>query len=141
MLQPRPRRVLVVDDDASSAHALSALLSGDGFEVLEKHASSEAIARVDGGSVDAIVADCDLPRAGIVDVVRSAKGAHVPVVYVLSADDFLPAVADVDEGAFRVFEKPLRYEELVRRLRDDLDAAAHACPPGEPSLRRALSAG
>src|SRR6185436_9847889 len=58
----RPRRILVVDDEAEMADVMSEILSRDGHEVETASNGVEALARLQGARWDLVVSDIKMPK-------------------------------------------------------------------------------
>ncbi|MBP2149176.1 response regulator [Xanthobacter flavus] len=78
----RPRRVLVVDDDAAARHAVRTLLAREKAQIVEAASAEAALEVVAAGDLDCIVLDLGLPgMSGFELIERLAEGdRHVPVV-------------------------------------------------------------
>ncbi|NMN57431.1 CheY-like chemotaxis protein [Xanthobacter sp. SG618] len=78
----RPRRVLVVDDDAAARHAVRTLLAREKAQIVEAASAEAALEVVAQGDLDCIVLDLGLPgMSGFELIERLADGGkHVPVV-------------------------------------------------------------
>ncbi|QRG07055.1 response regulator [Xanthobacter dioxanivorans] len=78
----RPRRVLVVDDDAAARHAVRTLLAREKAEIVEAGSGEEALEVAAKTELDCIVLDLGLPGMSGFDLIeRLAEGEHpVPVV-------------------------------------------------------------
>lgn len=123
-------RILIVEDEADLARALSLSLEEAHFAVDAAADAGEARFMLEEMSYDAIVLDVMLPGPSGWDVLRDLRQAGVPTpVLVLTA---LDAVADrvrgLDLGADDYLSKPFAVAELVARLRALVRRAA-----GNPS--------
>jgi signal transduction histidine kinase/ActR/RegA family two-component response regulator len=67
-------RVLVVDDEPDTLEALSAALAGYGARVRTALSTREALASLDGGDVDVLVADIGMPGEDGYALVRELRG-------------------------------------------------------------------
>jgi CheY-like chemotaxis protein len=108
-------RVLVVEDETPARDGLVELLRGDGFDAEGAADGAEALARLLGLPVQAVVADLTMPGMGGLELAERlrARGSMVPIVLVTARDGNGSACRDVDA----VLRKPLDYGELLRRLR------------------------
>jgi CheY-like chemotaxis protein/HPt (histidine-containing phosphotransfer) domain-containing protein len=113
--QPRPElngvRVLIVEDNPLHRHVLSRQLQKWGIRPSEAATAPEALQRVEGGGVDLIILDQQLPRddgAGLLrDLRRNANFKDLPVVSVSS----LGCKAGV-EPTTRCVSKPVKPAQL-----------------------------
>ena len=119
----RTSHILIVEDSATQAESLSALLEEQGAQV-EVAASAElALARLadDGRPLpDLILSDILMPGLSGYELTRRVKDdsrmAHVPVVLLTSLSDPLDIVRGLECGADNYVTKPYDPEYLVARL-------------------------
>jgi len=117
MSEHRPRRILLVDDDASLLVVLSEQLRDDGYEVATARDGLEALRRLEAGWPDLILLDLMMPRVDGLALARRIKAeADLPII-VLSAIDTADSKARLlDEVAEDYVSKPYHYPELRARI-------------------------
>jgi two-component system, OmpR family, KDP operon response regulator KdpE len=117
MMEHRPRRILLVDDDPSLLVVLSEQLRDDGYEVATARDAGEAVRRLEAGWPDLIVLDLTMPRVDGLALARLIKAeADLPIV-VLSAIDTADSKARMlEEVAEDYVSKPYHYPELRARI-------------------------
>jgi two-component system KDP operon response regulator KdpE len=120
-------RVLVVDDDAALARALTINLRAHGWDVTAAATGAAALDVVASARPDVVLLDLGLPDMPGLDVIQGIRGwTRVPIV-VLSArqlgDDKVDAL---DAGADDYVTKPFAMNELLARLRAAVRRAAPA---------------
>ena len=117
MIEHRPRRILLVDDDANLLVVLSEQLRDDGYDVATARDGQEALRRLDGGWPDLILLDLMMPRIDGLALAREIKAhADLPII-VLSAIDTADSKAHLlDEVAEDYVSKPYHYPELRARI-------------------------
>jgi len=117
MIEHRPRRILLVDDDAGLLVVLAEQLSEDGYEVATARDGQEAMRRLEGGWPDLILLDLMMPRIDGLALARQVKAsADLPII-VLSAVDSADSKARLlDEVAEDYVTKPYHYPELRARI-------------------------
>ena len=117
MIEHRPRRILLVDDDASLLVVLSEQLRDDGYEVATARDGGEALRRLEAGWPDLILLDLMMPRVDGLALARRIKNeADLPII-VLSAIDTADSKARLlDEVAEDYVSKPYHYPELRARI-------------------------
>ena len=117
MIEHRPRRILLVDDDPSLLVVLAEQLSDDGYEVATARDGQEALRRLEAGWPDLILLDLMMPRVDGLALARQIKaGADLPII-VLSAIDTADSKARLlDEVAEDYVAKPYHYPELRARI-------------------------
>jgi DNA-binding response OmpR family regulator len=112
-------RILLVEDDATLAHAIARALRAENF-VVDVADNGE-----DGGHLgsteryDAAVLDLGLPIRDGVSVLRDwrAQGRALPVLILTARDAWSEKVAGFKAGADDYLTKPFRMDEVVMRLR------------------------
>jgi two-component system OmpR family response regulator len=122
--------VLVVEDNARLARALSRGLEAEGFVVDLAGDGPGGLEAARHGRYDALVLDIMLPGMSGYQIVRSlrAEGAWVPIL-LLSAKDGEYDVADgLDAGADDYLTKPFSYVVLLAKLRALVRRGAQARP-------------
>ncbi len=117
MMEHRPRRILLVDDDASLLVILAEQLRDDGYEVATARDGQEALRRLEAGWPDLILLDLMMPRVDGLALARHIKAeADLPII-VLSAIDTADSKARLlDEVAEDYLAKPFHYPELRARI-------------------------
>ena len=117
MIEHRPRRILLVDDDPNLLVVLSEQLRDDGFEVATARDGQEAMRRLEAGWPDLILLDLMMPRVDGLALARQIKAeADLPII-VLSAIDTADSKARLlDEVAEDYVAKPYHYPELRARI-------------------------
>jgi len=117
MIEPRPQRILLVDDDSNLLVVLSDQLRDDGYEVATARDGGEALRRLEAGWPDLILLDLMMPRVDGLALARQIKAeADLPII-VLSAIDTADSKARLlDEVAEDYVSKPYHYPELRARI-------------------------
>ncbi|MFF9194308.1 response regulator transcription factor [Streptomyces sp. NPDC014779] len=126
-------RVLVVEDDAQLARALTINRTARKYDVDAAHDAATALRLAAGVQPDAILLDLGLPDMDGIDVIRALRGWNRSPVLVLSAstgsEDKIRAL---DAGADDYMTKPFSMDELLARLwaatRRIAEAPAHVRP-------------
>jgi DNA-binding response OmpR family regulator len=117
MNEPRPHRILIVDDDPSLLVVLTDQLRGDGYEVTTARDGAEAMHRLEAGWPDLILLDLMMPRVDGLALAHQIKAdADLPII-VLSAIDSADSKARLlGEVAEDYVSKPYHYPELRARI-------------------------
>jgi DNA-binding NtrC family response regulator len=131
-------RVLVVDDDAASRRLLSAIVEGEGIEVVEAEDARGGRDRIEHLPVDVVVLDLHLPGADGLDLLAHLRRVvpEVPVVMLTADADVRTAVRAVRAGAFDYLTKPIDPAEVTVTVRRALET--RALQSEVQSLRRQL---
>jgi len=120
--------ILVVEDNPMVAVSIARVLGQAGYSVVRAERPSEAIAAVDaqGDDIKGVVTDYLLPEMRGSELIAhlAARGFSPPVLFV---SGYAPAEGEVPASASaRFLQKPFQGHELLRALRDLLDAPAAA---------------
>ncbi|MBL77964.1 MAG: DNA-binding response regulator [Acidimicrobiaceae bacterium] len=111
-------RVLVVEDEASFADALTVGLEREGFEVEVAADGVAALEAFDRREPDLVLLDLMLPRLSGLDVCRQIRTrSQVPVIMVTAKGAEVDTVVGLEVGADDYVTKPYRLRELVARMR------------------------
>lgn len=129
-------KILVVDDHPSSRMTAVALLSVEGYEVLEAESGPIALKRVVEGNPDLILLDVMMPGMDGFEVCRRLKEDEqtrlIPVVFITALNDKRSRIMGIEAGGDDFLSKPFdrlelaaRVKSLVRqkRLNEDLEHA------------------
>jgi putative two-component system response regulator len=129
-------KILVVDDHPSSRMTAVALLSVEGYEVLEAESGPIALKRVVEGNPDLILLDVMMPGMDGYEVCRRLKEDEqtrlIPVVFITALNDKRSRIMGIEAGGDDFLSKPFdrlelaaRVKSLVhqKRLNEDLDHA------------------
>jgi two-component system OmpR family response regulator len=112
-------RILVVEDNATLAAGLAAVLKGSGYAVDVVGDGASAVAVVATERFDLVILDLNLPEMDGIDVLRTIRGRQDDVaVLILSARHSLTErVTGLNLGADDYMIKPFDVEELEARVR------------------------
>jgi PAS domain S-box-containing protein len=120
------KRVLVVDDEATVAHATSLLLELEGFVVDVAHGLTDALELTRAHTPDVVVSDFHLQGnttgADVIASIRAQAGAAIPAVFV-TGDTSKFARSGTQIAAAIVLSKPTRAEDLLGAVRAHLASA------------------
>jgi putative two-component system response regulator len=131
-----PPKILIVDDHPSSRMTAVALLSVEGYRVLEADNGPEALKRVVEIDPDLILLDVMMPGMDGFEVCRLLKQDEqtrlIPVIFVTALNDRRSRIMGIEAGGDDFLTKPFdrlelsaRVKSLVhqKRLNEDLDHA------------------
>ena len=110
---------LVVDDEPSFRRVLRTSLATSGFAIEEARSGEEAVAILGRSDFDLVLLDVNMPGMGGVEACREIR-AHMPeigIVMVTVQDAESEIVKALEAGADDYVTKPIRFRELVARLR------------------------
>lgn len=130
-------RILIVDDDITFALMLRTWLSKRGFGV--ETASSVAAARkaLGSGVFSLVLSDMRLPDEDGIALLQWMAGAGItaPVIVMTSYAEIQNAVRCMKLGARDYVAKPVNPDELLKKIREALDAPAAQAPAAKPAPR------
>ncbi len=110
--------VLVVEDEASFAEALTLGLGREGFAVTVSSDGADALRRFEEIDPDIVLLDVMLPTLSGIDVCRAIRAtSNVPIIMVSAKGEELDMVVGLEVGADDYVMKPYRLRELVARMR------------------------
>ncbi|HHQ47580.1 MAG TPA: sigma-54-dependent Fis family transcriptional regulator [Acidobacteria bacterium] len=116
--------IFLVDDDEGSRDAMRRALERVGYDVRAFGSAEEALARLEAGDpVDVIVSDVRMPGMDGYDFLRAVRADHpdLPFLLVTAFGDVDDAVAALQEGADDYLTKPVKMQELRRRVQLHLE--------------------
>jgi two-component system, chemotaxis family, chemotaxis protein CheY len=82
--------IMIVDDSMSLRQVVSITLKGAGYDVLEAHDGSDALAKLTGQKIHLIISDVNMPNLDGIGFVKAAKQ--------LAAYRFTPVIMLTTEG-------------------------------------------
>ena len=116
-------RILVVDDTRLNRSVLVRALEEQGYQALEAadgRAALELLASADGGTVDVVLLDLEMPELDGYEVLRRMKAdealRHIPVIVISAVDELDSVVRCIEMGAADYLPKPFDASILRARL-------------------------
>jgi two-component system OmpR family response regulator len=127
-------RLLIAEDDAKLAGALSRGLRKEGYAVDVVGRGDEALLHARVYDYDAIIIDIMMPGADGIEVCRALRdeGRWSPVLMLTARDGVRDRIGGLDAGADDYLIKPFDFGELVARVRALLRRGA----PERPAVLR-----
>jgi putative nucleotidyltransferase with HDIG domain len=122
---PGSERVLVVDDEAPIAMALTRAFEAAGFEVSSCTDPAEALELLARETFPVMCTDYMMPGMTGAEFLQRAREVQPDTIRILitAATDFSAAAAAVNSGqVFRIFSKPWNRAELVACVRQGFDS-------------------
>jgi two-component system response regulator AtoC len=113
------RRVLVVDDEPSMRHLLTAILAESGREVRAVAGAQEALQELGAREYDLVITDVRMPGVSGLELLRAIQERQTDVmVVVMSAyGAHEAAVEAMKAGAYDYLAKPFRPDDVLLLLR------------------------
>lgn len=121
----REKRILVVEDSATQAQALTALLEANHFDVVIAADGKTALSLIPDGAFDLVLTDIIMPHMSGFELCHHIKGdlglKTLPVVLLTSLTDPLDIMHGLECGADNYITKPYEPLQLLARIRNVLD--------------------
>jgi two-component system KDP operon response regulator KdpE len=110
---------LLVDDEPSFRRALRTSLAASGFSIEEAPSGEDAIAMLAQRPFDLVLLDMNMPGVGGAETCREVRllFPRIGIVMVTVRDAENDMVKSLEAGADDYLTKPVRFRELVARLR------------------------
>ena len=119
-------RILVVEDEAPVRRLLVRTLNGAGYTVIEAANGADALLKLAtaDGKLDLLVTDVVMPQMGGRELATKVTAKHpdLPVLYLSGYTENAIVHHGVLDAGLVFLQKPFTPEELLRRVRDVLDA-------------------
>ena len=132
-------RILIVDDDITFALMLRTWLSKHGFEVVTASSVSAARVALGAGDYALVLSDMRLPDQDGIALLQwmAGQGIAAPVIVMTSYAEIQNAVLCMKLGARDYVSKPVNPDELMKKIREALDAVRRKSgEPDDKSLSR-----
>ena len=112
-------RVLIAEDEISTAKALKLLLEKANYSVDIVHNGIDAWDYIKAASYDVVVLDIMMPGMSGLDVLSNIRGEHmrVPVLLLTAKAEIEDRIAGLDAGADDYLPKPFATGELIARIK------------------------
>jgi two-component system response regulator AtoC len=122
------KQILVVDDELKMRRVLEIVLRQRGHIVLGAANGREALALLDGNTVDLVIADLRMPEMGGLDLLIALREqrSDVPVIVVTAHGTIETAVAAMKHGAFDYVLRPFDMDVLMLAVDRALSSAIMA---------------
>ena len=114
--------LLVVEDDEEMRLFLQEELRERGYTVIGAARGPEALERLGGGSVDAVITDLKMPEMQGDELLAQlrARDRDLPVVMITAFGSIDSAVEAIKAGAYHYLAKPFRIEQLLATVENAL---------------------
>ncbi len=117
--------ILVVDDTPDNLRLLSAMLTGQGYEVRKALNGKMALTACQMLLPDIILLDINMPGMDGYEVCQQLKAdtrtSTVPIIFISALDDVLDKVKAFDVGGVDYITKPFHGAEVVLRIENQIN--------------------
>ncbi|WP_128564584.1 response regulator [Methylobacterium crusticola] len=127
---PRRARILVVDDDPQVRHVTASFLSGFGYDEVAVASGEAAVARLEAGAFDLVVADLAMPGMSGLELAEAVRRRWPALPFLLVTGHAEAARIPADHA---VLEKPFLSAALGARVAALLASAAAAPAAAKPA--------
>ena len=118
------KAVLVIDDENSVGRLLRFNLRQKGYTVEIAETAAEGLAKAQAGAFDLVILDVALPGTDGIEACQLLKNLEqyreTPVIMISSRSDSVTIEKARRAGAADYLVKPFTFEELQRRIQDQL---------------------
>ncbi|MEO5327123.1 MAG: sigma-54 dependent transcriptional regulator [Magnetococcus sp. THC-1_WYH] len=111
-------QILVVDDEPAIRQVLVGMLSRAGYAVEQAVDGEDALERIEKGAFDLVLSDIKMPRMSGIELVRRVRalGLDTQFLMMTAFASMDTAIEAMRAGAYDYLIKPLRKEDVLRRL-------------------------
>ena len=123
--------ILVVDDASHNRSQLSALLSEQGYTILQAEDGAAALALLEGQLPDLVLLGAHMPRLSGFEVCQRIKAdprtRALPIILICAADETLDKNRIFSVGASDYVSNPLHAQEVLARVSAQLSLRQEQC--------------
>jgi DNA-binding response OmpR family regulator len=129
-----PQTLLLADDSVTIRRVIELTFADENMHVVSVSSGRDALARIEAGAPDIVLADAGMPDVSGYDIAAFVKGRpalrHIPVILLAGAFEPLDEVRARKSGSDGVLVKPFEPQMVVARVRELLSQArARAAAP------------
>ncbi len=120
----RRRKILIVDDEATSREALCELLQSEGYQPIPAADGVDALGQLQATPIPLVIADLKMPRVGGLELVESIEARRLPTTVILLTGhgSVETAVEAMKRGAYDYLTKPVDPQRLLLLIPKALEA-------------------
>ena len=120
---PTKERILIVDDSGATLEVLQRNLTAAGYRVFTAPGVAEAVAILEGTTLDLVITDFKMPKVSGLDLVRHVREnfKDTEVMMITGYPSIEGAVNAIKTGAEEFLAKPFTDEELLSAVQRALD--------------------
>ncbi|WP_407279507.1 two-component system response regulator TorR [Aromatoleum evansii] len=119
MIENRPARLLVVDDDPVTRARLEAYFSNEGYEMLAVSNGEDMWRTLQAEPIDVVLLDVGLPGKDGLELARElrAHDERLGIILVTGRSDEIDKIVGLESGADDYVTKPFNARELLARVK------------------------
>jgi signal transduction histidine kinase len=116
-------KIYVIDDEQRMCDSLTALLSGEGYQVVAFQSSSDAMAALGRDRVDLVITDIKMAGPDGLEILRMVKQVDpaIPVILMTGFGSLDTALEAIARGAYDYLLKPVEFAYLELAVRRALE--------------------
>ena len=118
-------RILIVEDSATQAERLRAVLEEGGYEVVLAYDAESALPKIDS-SLDLVISDIMMPGLSGYELCKRIKagihGRNLPVMLLSTLGDPMDIISGLECGADNFLTKPYASQQLLERVQTVLES-------------------
>ncbi|HQU71904.1 MAG TPA: response regulator, partial [Calditrichia bacterium] len=113
------KRILIVDDDRGILSTMSEFLQREGYQILQATNGREALHQLREERPDILLSDVSMPEIDGMELLEQAhtKYPSMPIMLITGFGSISLAVEAMKKGAQDFVIKPLRFDELLAKVR------------------------
>lgn len=121
-MDPKVRRILVVDNDPDSLEIIAEALSWEGYSVEKTTSGEQALGLIQNWQPDLIVLDRDMPAVDGIEIIHNMRRKidYVSVIFISGNASTEAVIQGLDAGADDYISKPFDPLELLARVRTQM---------------------
>src|ERR1700675_1654333 len=119
-MNPRPNRLLIVDDNEMNRDMLARRLARKGYEIAMAESARGLLQRIKQDAIDLVLLDIEMPEVSGLDALKTLRDAYspieLPVIMVTAKSQSDDIVRALDLGANDYLTKPIDFPVAVARI-------------------------
>lgn len=134
------KRILLVDDDPAVLKLVDAALIKNGYLTVQATSGEAALEVLEREDVAAVILDVMLPGIDGLETLKRIRGSgryvEIPILMLTCRDEEIDSVIGLELGADDYLTKPVRYHELIARLKNIFRHVQPASPARSSKISR-----
>lgn len=127
----KPKRILLIEDDARSALSLQRVFQAHGYEVETVPDGAEGFGKATQSDHEVVITDLRLPGMGGLELVKKLHEARprLPIILMTAFGTTETAIEATKHGAFEYLIKPFEMPELLQAVERAIQCSVLAAEP------------